>query len=136
MSSVPVRVAAALCLAAACGAAGAETPLSAAEFEAYTTGKTLTYTALGQPFGVEEYLENRRVRWSFLDGECQDGTWYPAGELICFAYEGIAEHQCWSFFRGASGLRALYRNDPAQTEVYETRASDEPMLCLGPKVGA
>lgn len=135
MFAAPVRVATLLLIAVAAAPAIADTPMSAEEFEAYATGKTLTYNALGQPFGVEEYLENRRVRWSFLDGECQDGTWYPMGEMICFAYDGITDHQCWSFFRGVSGLRALYMNDPLQTEVYETRAAEEPMLCLGPKVG-
>ncbi|MDU8942894.1 hypothetical protein [Ovoidimarina sediminis] len=117
------------------GGASAEGPLSAEEFEAYTTGKTLTYSALGEDFGIEEYLEDRRVRWSFLDGECQDGAWYPAGEMICFVYDDLPGTQCWTFYRETGGLRALFMNDPEQTELYETRTSDAPMLCLGPKIG-
>src|SRR6056297_2599184 len=70
--------------------AAAETPLSPSEFETYTTGKTLTYSAGGIPFGIEEYLPDRRVRWSYLDGQCEDGEWYPAGDMICFVYE--ADH--------------------------------------------
>ena len=113
----------------------ADTPMSPAEFETYTTGKTLTYASNGRAYGIEEYLENRRVRWSFLDGECQDGSWYPAGDMICFVYDGSGDPQCWTFFREGSGLRALFMNDPDETELYETRASDEPMICLGPKIG-
>ena len=113
----------------------ADTPMSPAEFEAYVTGKTLTYSAGGRAYGIEEYLEDRRVRWSFLDGECQDGEWYPAGDMICFIYEGYPDPQCWTFYREGSGLRALFMNDPMETELYETQASDEPMLCLGPRIG-
>jgi hypothetical protein len=113
----------------------AETPLTPGEFEAYTTGRTLTYSAGGIPFGIEEYLPDRRVRWSYLDGECQDGEWYPAGEMICFVYEAYPEHQCWTFYLRDGGLVARFENDPASTELYETHQSREPMQCLGPKVG-
>jgi hypothetical protein len=113
----------------------AETPLSAAEFDAYTQGRTLTYSADGIPFGIEEYLPDRRVRWSFLDGECVEGTWYEAEGLICFAYEAYGADQCWTFFHGPGGLMAQFENDPDQRPVYETFESPEPMQCLGPKVG-
>ena len=125
---------AALC-ALGSSAAVAGGPMTAAEFEAYTTGRTLTYSALGQDFGIEEYLENRRVRWSFLDGDCEDGIWYPAGEMICFVYETFPDPQFWTFYDEGGGLRALFMNDPEATELYETRMSDEPLLCLGPEVG-
>ena len=115
--------------------AGAQSPMSAAEFEAYVTGKTLTYSRDGSAYGIEEYLDDRRVRWSFLDGECQDGAWYPAGEMICFVYESYDRPQCWTFYRQSAGLRALFMNDPAETALYETRQSTDPMLCLGPKIG-
>lgn len=124
-----------LALSLAALPADAEAPMSAAEFEAYVTGKTLTYAADGRAYGVEEYLAGRRVRWSFLDGECQDGEWYPAGDMICFVYENIGLPQCWTFYRDGAGLRARFMNDPSITELYETRQSDEPMQCLGPKVG-
>ena len=126
----------AICLAAGlANGASAEEPLTPEAFEAYTTGKTLTYSDRGIDFGVEEYLPNRRVRWSFLDGECQDGMWYPAGELICFVYDDFPVPQCWTFYREPGGLRALFMNDPEETELFETRTSDAPMMCLGPKIG-
>lgn len=113
----------------------AETPLSAEAFEAYTTGKTLTYSAGGFPFGIEEYRPGRRVRWSYLDGECEEGEWYPAGEMICFIYEAYPDHQCWTFYLRDEKLFARFENDPDATELYETHQSREPMQCLGPKVG-
>jgi hypothetical protein len=115
--------------------ATAETPLTPEEFEAYVTGKTLTYSSRGIPFGIEEYREGRRVVWSYLDGQCEDGAWYAAGDMICFVYEAFPEHQCWTFYLRDGGLFARFRNDPDATELYETHQSREPMQCLGPKVG-
>ena len=71
--------------------------LDGAEFDAYTRGKTLVYQRLGVQYGAEQYLSNRRVVWSFLDGECKEGYWYPQGQEICFVYEDRPEPQCWSF---------------------------------------
>ena len=123
-------------IAAFCaGAAWAAEPMSGAEFEAYVTGKTLYFQQNGEAYGVEEYLDNRRVRWSFLDGQCKDGIWYEAGEMICFVYEDNPDPQCWSFFREPGGLRAVFENNPTATALYEARQSDEPMMCLGPEIG-
>lgn len=113
----------------------AEIPLSAGEFEAYTTGKTLYFQSGGVDYGVEQYLPNRRVRWSFLDGECKDGTWYAQAEYICFDYEDDTGPQCWTFYRSGNGLKARFAGDPEGSELYETRASTEPMQCLGPEIG-
>jgi len=109
--------------------------MSAAEFDAYTLGKTFYYGSGGQPYGAEEYLQNRRVRWTFLDGKCQDGLWYEDDGLICFVYENQPDPQCWSFERTAAGLIARFENDPAQTELYEVRKTAEPLACPGPDVG-
>ncbi|MFP7673653.1 hypothetical protein ACG74X_09895 [Marivita sp. S0852] len=116
-------------------AAWAAEPMNAAEFEAYVTGKTLHFGQNGQAYGVEEYLDNRRVRWSFLDGKCKDGVWYEDRDMICFVYEDTPNPQCWSFFKESSGLRAVFENNPNATTLYEARESDEPMVCLGPDVG-
>lgn len=99
------------------------------------TGKTLTYSTGGAAYGAEEYLEDRRVRWTFLDGECQEGRWYVSGDQICFVYEDIPEPQCWQFYASGPRLMARFENDPMQTELYETSRQDEPLMCLGPKVG-
>ncbi len=115
--------------------AAGQTPMTADEFQAYVTGRTLTYGLGGVAFGIEEYLPGRRVRWSYLDGDCQDGIWYPVGEMICFAYEAYPEDQCWSFYLGDQGLIARFMNDPEATQLYETRATSEPLVCLGPQPG-
>ncbi|MEL7165569.1 MAG: hypothetical protein AAGL96_08845 [Pseudomonadota bacterium] len=109
--------------------------MSAAEFEAYVTGKTLFYGRDGRAYGAEIYRENRRVTWSFLDGDCKDGYWYEAGENICFVYEDRPDPQCWSFERGPSGLIAQFENDPSSTALYEANNSDEEMVCTGPRIG-
>ncbi len=110
-------------------------PMSAAEFEAYTTGKTLFYGRDQELFGVEEYLEGRRVRWSFLDGKCQEGYWYEEGPLICFVYETGLDPQCWTFELASGGLVARFENNPASRPLYEARDTGERMVCLGPETG-
>ena len=117
-------------------AAEAQSAMTGAEFEAYVTGKTLFFAADGQRYGVEEYLPNRRVRWSFLDGQCKEGTWYAQGAQICFVYEDNPDPQCWQFFEGTGGLTAKFGDEPDGTVLYEIDpAAGEEMLCLGPEVG-
>jgi len=113
----------------------ADPTMSGADFEAYATGKTLYFGSDGEAYGGEQYLDNRRVRWSFLDGKCKDGYWYEVGSLICFVYEDDPAPQCWSFTRGASGLIARFENNAEADELYEVEQADEPLLCLGPEVG-
>lgn len=109
--------------------------MSAEEFDEYTLGKTFYYGSLGEPYGAEEYLPNRRVIWTFLDGECQNGTWYEEGGLICFVYDKEPDPQCWSFTRSAGGLIAQFENDPEQTELYEVERTSDPLVCPGPDLG-
>ena len=125
-------IAALLPLAATAGEADRLTP---DEFEAYVTGKTLMYGFDGQNYGGEDYLEDRKVRWSYLDGRCKEGYWYPAGGNICFVYEDNEAPQCWSFFFRGSKLVAQFENNPEYEELYETGISTDPLLCLGPEVG-
>ncbi|OWU72669.1 hypothetical protein [Marinibacterium profundimaris] len=115
--------------------AAAETPMGAEAFDRYTRGKTLYYGADGSAYGVERYLDNRRVVWSFLDGRCQDGVWYQEGEQICFLYEDRLDPQCWTFYQGQDGLIARFENNPEARELYEAQDLGEEMLCYGPEVG-
>ncbi|WP_170381544.1 hypothetical protein [Ruegeria atlantica] len=116
--------------------ASAQSALSAADFDDYTRGKTLFYGFQGQVYGVERYLPNRRVIWSFLDGDCKEGIWYEQGDQICFLYEDRLDPQCWVFTRSGNGLIAQFEGDPEQTELYEAEDIDEEMVCYGPDVGA
>lgn len=127
---------AALCAVLALAAAGpalADT-MNAAEFDAYTRGKTLFYAQGGEAYGAEVYLDGRRVKWSFLDGDCKEGEWYEQDGLICFVYDDNPDPQCWSFSATARGLIARFEGSSG-TELYEADDRGEEMLCLGPKVG-
>lgn len=115
--------------------ASANEPLSAEEFDRYTQGKTLFYGNVGEVYGVERYLPNRRVIWSFLDGRCQEGRWYQEGDNICFVYEDVPTPQCWRFEQGSNGLSAQFEGSNGTTELYEKAEIDQDMICQGPDVG-
>ena len=106
--------------------------MSGEAFEAYTRGKTLFFGQNGAPYGAEIYLDNRRVKWSFLDGECKEGQWYEEGEMICFVYEDDPSPHCWTFQLSGERLIARFENNPAATELYEAQDIGEEMICLGP----
>ncbi|MFK7743548.1 MAG: hypothetical protein AB8B47_00730 [Roseobacter sp.] len=110
-------------------------PMDGAAFDAYTRGKTLFYGQNGQAYGAERYLDNQRVQWSFLDGECKEGTWYEDAGQICFVYEDNPTPQCWAFHEDAGGLVARFNNIPGTTELYEAQDIGDEMICLGPDVG-
>ena len=123
-----------LCLSA--GGALAEDVMNAEEFDTYTRGKTLFYGQGGVSYGAEKYMDNRRVRWSFLDGECKEGQWYEEAGQICFIYEdNIDSPQCWTFREKGAGLVAEFQNEPGTTDLYEAGNLGEEMVCLGPEVG-
>ena len=110
--------------------------MSAEEFEDYVTGKTLTYMDGGVTYGIEEYLPGRRVRWSFIGDQCQDGYWYEASGQICFVYEDRPNMpQCWVFTEEAGRLSAAFAGSDNGRELYEAQRSDKPLVCLGPDVG-
>ncbi|UWQ38435.1 hypothetical protein K3552_05330 [Leisingera aquaemixtae] len=124
-----------LLLAALPAPLAAGEPLGAAEFDRYTQGRTLFYGFGGSLYGVERYLPGRRVVWSFLDGKCQDGSWYEEAGQICFIYDNRDDPQCWTFELTPGGLTARFEDDPAATELYEAEDIGEDMLCYGPDVG-
>lgn len=113
----------------------AQTPMDADAFDAYSRGKTLYYGIGDTLYGAEEYLPNRRVRWSVPNGQCQEGEWYQDGQLICFIYGEKTDPQCWSFYQHEDGLVAQLNNDPDQTTLFEIEPSSKPLVCLGPEIG-
>ena len=90
-----------LCAAPACAA---DAPMTAEEFEAFATGKTLTYALGGEVYGAEQYLPGRRVLWAFKGEECRRGYWYELAGEVCFVYDDDGTPQCWRFIRDAGGL--------------------------------
>ena len=122
-------------LAMLAGAGFAEVPMSAQAFDDYTRGKTLFYGQNGQAYGAEEYLDNRRVRWSFLDGECKEGAWYEEAGQICFVYEDNPDPQCWTFRMTPGGLSARFEDLPDATQLYEAHHIADEILCLAGRIG-
>ncbi|MEZ5755038.1 MAG: hypothetical protein R3D90_09835 [Paracoccaceae bacterium] len=54
---------------------------------------------------------------------------------ICFLYDNSPDAQCWTFFREASGLRAIFMGADGGTSLSEVGQSSEPLHCPGPDVG-
>lgn len=109
-------------------------PLTGAEFDAYATGKTLTFAEDGLPYGAEEYLPGKRVRWAFDQDTCKEGIWYEEDQNICFVYEDGFAPQCWQFFIETDKLKAVFQGESG-TELYEAWTSDGPLACMGPHIG-
>lgn len=115
--------------------AHAQTPMTAAEFEAYVTGRTLTFGFDGQSYGIEEFREGRRTTWAFMQEECREGRWFPRDEQICFVYDDFPnEEHCWIFWQDETGLNARFMGEGG-TELYEVQKSPRPLICPGPQVG-
>jgi len=115
--------------------AAAQDVMSAADFEAYVEGRTLTYHDQGVAYGIEQYLPGRKVRWAYIGDECWDGYWYEEAGNICFVYERSPEPKCWQFTRRSGRLSAMFVGSDDGLELYEVMSSDEPLTCLGPNVG-
>lgn len=119
----------------AAAASDTATPMTAAEFDAYVTGKTITYDYGGGVLGIEQYLANRQVRWAFEGDICLDGIWFQQADQICFVYEDDGVPQCWHFYREAGGLTATFLGDDLGIVISEIGQSTEPLACAGPDVG-
>lgn len=115
-------------------AAGSEL-LGAEAFDSYTRGKTLSFSWQGQEFGKEQYLPDRRVIWAFSGEECRRGSWYPAGDHICFIYDDDPMPKCWTFRLGPTGLQAMFEDGTQGADLTEVEQSPEPLSCPGPDVG-
>lgn len=111
----------------------AETPMTGAEFDAYATGRTLSFGTIGNPdFGVEQYLPGRDVIWSPSPDICIEGVWFPRGNDICFLYENDPEAKCWQVFPTENGIRAEFTNRPGTTVIFESQDNPKPLTCPGP----
>lgn len=108
--------------------------LTALQFEAYATGKTLSYAQGTQIWGTEQYLEGRRVLWQAVDEPCEYGIWYENDGAICFEYEANPDPSCWLFYQGPNGLIAQFQGGTGYLS--EVAQSHEPLTCPGPMIGA
>lgn len=112
----------------------AETPLTGAEFDANVSGTTLTYDYGNGLFGTEEYLPDHKVRWAFEGDICIYGTWYEAGDQICFVYDDDPAPQCWLYFLEGGAIRGRYMGEGGW-EILESTRTTQPLPCAGPDVG-
>ncbi|OYW60702.1 MAG: hypothetical protein B7Z10_00160 [Rhodobacterales bacterium 32-66-7] len=122
----------ALCLTAA--PAGAETLMTVAEFEAWSTGKTLVYAVDGVVIGSEQHLPNRQTLDADIGGPCIEGSWFGDGDAVCFIYAAYEGTHCWLFWHDAGVVTAKPLNAGAKSPVYTVTADDAPMDC-SPAVG-
>ncbi len=120
------------------GPAAADAPMTGAEFEALSEGRTLHFSLGGAPFGSEAFKSGRRSVWRFPDGTCAPGSWREHGGAICFVYDGDPGEQCWLFRREGGGVVAYFIEDGAPDEepVVLERVDRAPLACRGPDVGA
>jgi hypothetical protein len=110
----------------------ADQPMTAAEFDAYVTGRIVSFGTEGNPgFGVEQYLDGRRVLWSPGDGSCTRGVWYESKGDICFRYDGDPEPKCWAIYREGAVIRAIYTTRPDTTIIFEAEDYSVPLICDG-----
>ncbi len=137
---------AALRLLCVCGAilaaptAFAEGRLSGAEFDARTSGKTITFVnPAGQFYGAEQYLGDRRVQWMVADGICTRGSWSAGGSeaapLICFSYDERIEPLCWVVEARDDQLFAYVDGTPPENAIRSSQISNEPLPCPAQDLG-
>ncbi len=108
----------------------AQDGMTGAEFDAYVTGRTITFrTDLNPSYGIERYLPGRRVMWSTFDGICQYGVWFESKGDICFRYEHDPEHKCWTIYDEPGGLRGVFTTRPNTTVIYEIPDREDPLIC-------
>lgn len=116
-----------LCFA---NAVHAQDAMTGPEFDAYATGKTITFSSQTNPaYGVERYLPGQRVMWSTFDGICKYGVWFESKGDICFRYDDIEVLQCWTMFDEPNGLRGVYTTVPDTTVIFEVLGRDDPLIC-------
>jgi hypothetical protein len=116
------------------GPAPAQSLMTAEEFEAWSTGRTLDYAIDGQYWGSEMHLPGRQTLDADAEGPCLRGIWFPKEDAICFVYDGIEGEHCWLFRRDALGVTAEIADTPGAPLARVTLAP-EPLACPGPEVG-
>ena len=125
----------ALVLAAA--PAIAERAVSPEEFDDMVTGRTLHFDRYGEPFGSEQYFDDKRVIWAFEGGQCQRGIWFANAEgEICFVYDSDPAPQCWAFLEmPGGGFHARLSGDAPSEDLVTRDVSREALDCPLPDLG-
>lgn len=116
-------------------AAFAEAPLTAEAFNTLSEGRIMTWAEFGRVYGVEQYLPDRRVRWTVTGDDCKTGHWYADGPLICFIYEDLPDPVCWEMTQSTTGLHARHSAVSPEADPVVIEDTSKPFACLGPEVG-
>jgi len=121
----------------AAGPAAAERIVTAEEFAQMVTGRTLRFDRFGEPFGAEQYFEDKRVIWAFEGGECQRGIWFEnVSGQICFVYDSEPEPQCWDFLETDGGaFHARPEGAEPETDLVTRRFTTDDLDCPLPDLG-
>lgn len=112
-----------------------ETKMTEERFDTFSKNSTVYFSRFGAPYGAEQYLSDKRVIWTFMDGTCQRGVWFAERDEICFLYEGQANALCWYFFDDGAEKRARVVGDPPEEDLVVVGQDDKPLICPGPDVG-
>jgi hypothetical protein len=128
-----MRLAIALCLIGS--AAGAQSLMTAEEFDAWSRGKTLDYSVDGQIYGSERYLPGRKTVDANAGGPCVDGVWYPEGDAICFVYAAYEGTHCWRYWREGGAVFAKPVTAAPEEPPQRVTVAESPLTCPGPDVG-
>ncbi len=111
------------------------------DFQRETNGQTYLFIQNGTVYGMERYLPQNRVEWSFLDGRCIFGKYFEWQGKICFAYDEYGRDadrppQCWTFERRDGDLVAQFYDPDRDHPPVEMRLTNQELSCLGPDVGS
>jgi len=106
-------------------------PMTAAEFGAHVTGRTINWWRDGRPYGQEVFHDNNRVTWAFEGGECQTGSWFGAGDNICFLYDDQTDPVCWIVMDRPEGMLATLTDFPDRPPLTEAIKDNRPLVCSG-----
>lgn len=113
----------------------AQTPMSPAEFEAWSTGKTLSYSIGGDILGSEAYFPGRTVRDADTGGPCIDGTWHAQGDAVCFVYPARDGVHCWTYWRDGAAVFAKPLAAAPEDPPQRVTEAASPLTCPAPGVG-
>ena len=106
------------------------------EFDAYTRDKTFYFAESGQPYGAEE-IPAQPPRKMVLSGWTLQGREVVRGsraKSALFTKTGPILNAGASS-TNLAGLIARFEGVTGGTILYETRQSEQPMMCMGPDVG-
>lgn len=108
----------------------AETPITADQFDAFASGKTLIWSQDGQAYGLESYLPGRKLLWSEEGGTCLSGSYAQAANgQICFTYDDATPPDCWLLYPAGDALHGTLQSDAEPRPDYGISVSPTPLDC-------